>query len=169
MLLPEASRERGGARAIAFTFTINSARARASSFRAGQNACKANGALALILHVCGSRWACRPAGRRTAREGPRAGAFGGARAAGVLAAVLVLGPAKCYAGLFGHHVQSVCSQGVCAGRGWFRIRQEGCGQAICAGGIAIRGVGGYLSVSVRLAAVLCSDTGGPILEGIYLI
>ena len=123
-------------------------------FCAEQNAGKANGAMALISRACGSRWACRPAGRRTAREGPRAGAFGGARAAGVLAAVLVLGSAKCYAGLFGHHVQSVCSQGVCAGRGWFRIRQEGCGQAICAGGIAIRGVGGSIGG--------CRARGGPV-------
>ena len=34
-IAPVASRERGGARAIAFTFTINSARARASSFPRG--------------------------------------------------------------------------------------------------------------------------------------
>ena len=102
-------------------------------------------ALALTSRACCSRCACRPAGGRTARERPRAGAFGDSRAAGVHAAMLVLGPVKCYAGLCGQFVQSVCSQGVCTARGWFRIRREGCGQAIRAGESAIRGVGGSLS------------------------
>ena len=102
-------------------------------------------ALALTSRACRSRCACRPAGGRTARERPRAGAFGDWRAAGVHAAMLVLGPVKCYAGLCGQFVQSVCSQGVCIVCSWLRIRQEDCGQAICAGGRAIRGVGGSLS------------------------
>ena len=128
---PGASRERGGARAIAFTFTINSARARVSSL----NACKACGALGLVSRACSSRWACRPTGVRRARGRLCAGAFGSARAAGVLAAVQVLWLAKCCVCWFGHCVQSVCSQGVCSGRVRFRARLEGCGQAIRAGGM----------------------------------
>ena len=71
-------------------------RARAHQvFRAGQNAGKACGVLVLVSRACGLRWACRPAGVRRARERPCAGAFGGARAAVVLAALPVLWPAMC--------------------------------------------------------------------------
>ena len=126
----------------------------ASSFCAEQNAGKASGAMALISRACGSRWARRPAGRRTARERPFAGAFGGARAAGVLAAVLVQWCAKCCAGLVGQSVQAALSQDVCAGRARPRIGQEGRGRAIRAGGRAIRGVGGSIGE--------CRARGGPV-------
>ena len=132
-------------------------------FRAEQNAGKADGVMALTSRACGSRWACPPAGVRRARERPCAGAFGGARAAGVLAAVPVLWPAMCCVCWFGHCVQSVCSQGVCSGRVRFRARLEGCGQAIRAGGMrsGVRAarVGGRWA-----RAILCS-TGHSILEG----
>ena len=48
--------------------------------------------------------------------------------------MLVLGLAKCHDGLFGHAVQAAGSQGVCAERARLRVRLEGCGQAIRAGG-----------------------------------
>ena len=100
-------------------------------FARGAKCGQGGGVLALAFRSCGSRWACRPAGGRTARERLRAGAFGDSRAAGVLAAMLVPGPAKCYAGWFGHCVQAACSQGVCAGRSCLRMRQEHCGHVIC--------------------------------------
>ena len=114
-------------------------------FCAGQNAGKASGALGLVSRACSSRWACRPTGVRRAREWLCAGVFGSARAAGVFAAVLLLWLAKCCVCWFGHCVQSVCSQGMCTVRGRLRISQEDCVQAFCAGGRAIRGVGGSLS------------------------
>ena len=56
--------------------------------------------------------------------------------------MLVQWPAKCHGGLFGHAVQAVGSQGVCADRALLRVRQEGCGQAIRAGGREVWDAGG---------------------------
>ncbi len=50
--------------------------ARASSFRAGQNACEAGGVLAPTFRACGSRWACRPTGGRKGQSSRQAARWG---------------------------------------------------------------------------------------------